>query len=160
MVLAQESLFYPELVLVILRKAEIEDSDLLLAWRNDEATRTNSLDSAPVHPDEHARWLDLTLRSPERTLLIIEESGIPAGTVRIDSLPDRTTELSWTIAPEWRGKGIGKRAVRQVIDEHPDCVFVAQIKTTNTASIRIAEYAGFRFQREENGVRFFSTHRR
>lgn len=47
-----------------------------------------------------------------------------------------------------------------VIDEHPDWVFLAQIKTTNTASIRIAEYAGFRFQREENGVWFFSTYRR
>lgn len=141
-----------------LRKAGIEDSDLLLAWRNDEGTRKNSLNSALVQDDEHARWLDHTLRSPDRSLLIIEDEGTPVGTVRIDSLPDGQKELSWTIAPERRGRGIAKQAVKQVIDEHPDWVFVAQIKAANAASIRIAEDAGFRFQRKEGGVLFFTTH--
>lgn len=145
---------------VILRNAGIEDSDLLLAWRNDEATRMNSLNSAPVPADEHACWLDCTLRSADRSLFIVEESGIPVGTVRIDSLPNGQKDLSWTIAPERRGSGIGKQAVKKAIDEHPDWVFVARIKASNTASIRIAERAGFRFQREENGVLFFSTYRK
>jgi RimJ/RimL family protein N-acetyltransferase len=148
----------PERVLVILRKAGIEDSDLLLAWRNDEETRMNSLHSAPIQADEHARWLDRSLRSTDRSLFIVEESGMPVGTVRIDALPDGQKELSWTIAPERRGTGIGKQAVKKAIDEHPDWVFVARIKRTNNASIKIAEHAGLRFQREENEVLLFSTY--
>ena len=143
--------------MIILRKAAIEDSDLLLAWRNDEATRRNSLNSAPIPADEHARWLDRSLHSTDRILFIVENAGIPIGTVRIDSLLDGRKELSWTIAPEFRGTGIGKLAVKKTINEHPDWRFVARIKGTNAASIKIAEYAGFRFQREENGVLLFST---
>lgn len=146
--------------MVILRKAGVEDSDLLLAWRNDEATRMNSLNSTPIHADEHAHWLDRSLRSTDRSIFIVEESGIPIGTVRIDSLPDGQRDLSWTIAPERRGRGIGKQVVKKAVDEHPDWVFVARIKSTNTASIKIAEHAGFRLQREENGVLLFSTYRR
>jgi RimJ/RimL family protein N-acetyltransferase len=146
--------------MLLLRKARSADSDLLLAWRNDEATRMNSLNSAPVRADEHARWLEHSLCSADRSLFIIEESGMPVGTVRIDSLPDGQKDLSWTIAPERRGSGIGKQAVQKAIDEHPDWVFVARIKTTNAASIRIAEHAGFHLRREENGVLFFSTYRR
>ena len=62
------------------------------------------------------------------------------------------------IAPERRGTGIGKQAVKKAIDEHPDWVFVARIKRTNNASIKIAEHAGLRFQREENEVLLFSTY--
>jgi RimJ/RimL family protein N-acetyltransferase len=159
-VLAREDYSYPERVLVILRKAGIEDSDLLFAWRNDEATRLNSLNSAPVKAEEHARWLGRSLRSTDRSLFIVEESGIPVGTVRIDSLPDGQKDLSWTIAPERRRTGIGKQAVQKAVDAHPDWDFVARIKSTNAASIKIAEHAGFRFQREENGVLFFRTYRR
>ncbi|HEY2470552.1 MAG TPA: GNAT family N-acetyltransferase [Terracidiphilus sp.] len=148
-----------ERVSMLLRKAGIADSEILLAWRNDEATRMNSLNSAIVQFDEHARWLDRALRSTDRSLFIVEEFGIPVGTLRIDSLPDGKKDLSWTIAPERRGTGIAKRAVKQVVDEHPDWVFVAQIKPANTASIRIAENAGFRLQREENGVLFFTSYR-
>lgn len=158
MILARKDWSCWEHLLVTLRKAAIEDSDLLLAWRNDETTRLNSLNSAPVHSQEHARWLDRSLRSTDRSLFIIEESGVPVGTVRIDSLPGGQKDLSWTIAPERRGTGIGKQAVRQVIEKYPAWVFVARIKTTNTASIKIAKHAGFRFQREENGVLHFSTY--
>lgn len=144
---------------MILRKAGIEDSDLLLAWRNDEATRLSSFNSAPVRAEEHTHWLERSLRCAGRSLFIVEESGIPVGTVRIDALPNGQKDLSWTIAPERRGAGIGREAVKKAIDEHPEWVFVARIKTTNMASIKIAEHAGFRLQREENGVLFFSTHR-
>ena len=143
--------------MVILRKARSEDSDLLQAWRNDEATRRNSLNSETIPADEHARWLDRSLGNTDRILFIVEDAGTPVGTVRIDSLPDGRKELSWTIAPEFRGTGIGKQAVKKAIDEHPDWVFVARIKGTNTASIKIAEHAGYWFQREENGVLLFST---
>lgn len=145
--------------MVILRKAVMEDSDLLLMWRNDESTRMNSLNPAPVQADEHALWLDHSLRSADRSLFIVEEFGIAVGTVRIDSLSDGRKDLSWTIAPERRGTGLGKRAVKKIIEEHPDWIFVARIKARNLASIRIAEYAGLRLQREESGVLVFSTYR-
>lgn len=142
---------------MILRKATIEDSALLLQWRNDEITRTNSLNPDLVTAENHARWLKHSLETPGRILLIIEQTGVPVGTLRIDSLNDGKKELSWTIAPEHRSAGIGKRAVRTIVEKHPDWIFVARIKSSNRASIRIAEGAGFHFQREEDGVQFFST---
>jgi RimJ/RimL family protein N-acetyltransferase len=104
--------------------------------------------------------MEHALRSADRSLFIVEESGTPVGTVRIDSLPDGQKDLSWTIAPERRGTGIGKQAVKKALDEHPDCAFVARIKATNSASVKIAEHAGFHLRREEDGVLFFSTYSR
>lgn len=124
------------------RKATIEDARRLFEWRNDPDTRANSLNTAPIKWDMHTEWLSKSLANPNRILLIAEDNGTQVGTVRIDIHENGEHELSWTVAPEARGKGIGKRMVRDAAIAYGKPL-MAQIKNGHRASEKVAEYAGF-----------------
>lgn len=83
-------------------------------------------------------------------LFIAEESGHPVGTVRLDC-GDRDCELSWTVAPAFRGKGKGKELVAKA-SGLTDLPLTARILEKNEASMRIAKSAGFTLVKTENGV--------
>ena len=132
------------------RPAMIQDADLFLGWRNDPKTRQMSHNTSEVLRDEHIAWLTKILHDANRKLFIAEEDGVPVGTVRAD-YSDGVCELSWTVAPSSRGGGVGKRMIAQFASQISDPVR-AEIKVENYASIRIAEYAGMKFERENEGV--------
>jgi RimJ/RimL family protein N-acetyltransferase len=135
-----------------LRPATAADAALLLEWRNDETTRHASHNTAAVTPEDHARWFDALLRNPSRRLFIAEDHGEPVGSVRADRDPDGAChELSWTVAPSARGRGVGVRMVQLLLAEVSGQVR-AEVKPGNPASVRIAEAAGLRFDAERNGV--------
>ena len=134
---------------VRLRPATIADAELLFVWRNDPQTRAQSLQQLPVAWESHLTWLQASLRNPNRQLYIAEgivqdASGQPLilGTVRADKL-DEEYELSWTVAPEQRGKGWGKKMVAALIAALPAGVtYQAVVLNTNPASERIAAGLG------------------
>jgi len=135
---------------VILRPATFQDAALLLAWRNDPETRAASHNTSELMKDEHLAWLKNTLNDASKKLFIAEENGLPVGTVRADR-EDGIHELSWTVAPNERGHGIGKEMLLMMIRELAEPVR-AEIKVWNKAAIRMAEHAGMKYEREENGV--------
>ncbi len=134
-----------------LRRATIDDADLLLAWRNDAATRANSVHGEIVALADHLRWLVATLQNPKRKLLIAEEGGVSVGTVRVDMNDDGVQELSWTVAPEARGKGVGKAMVALAVAPLRGSI-AAVIKAGNTASLRIVQILGFTLHHERGGL--------
>ena len=86
-----------------------------------------------------------------RRLLIAEESGVPIGTIRAD-YSDGMFELSWTVAPNARGRGVGKIMVALLASQIVEPIR-AEVYAGNEASMRIAEYAGMLYDREEeNGL--------
>lgn len=127
------------------RPASLEDADLLLDWRNDEVTRQNSLDHRPVQRAEHQRWLSDSLTSGRRRILIFEEDGQPCGVLRGDALGDAplVTELSWTVAPKHRGRGIGRRMLTLALAEFAG-ILIARILASNGSSLAMAHAVGFR----------------
>ena len=133
-----------------LRAATQEDTDLLLAWRNDFQTRMASQHTTEVRREDHYEWLEGLLRDDSRILMVAEEAGIPVGTVRAD-LKNGVYELSWTVAPSARGRGVGKAMVALFLSRLSGVV-CARVKKDNRASARIAEFAGMRLVSEERGV--------
>jgi RimJ/RimL family protein N-acetyltransferase len=123
-----------------LRPATMEDATVLLEWRNDPETRRSSQDADVITLDSHRMWLAGVLQNPARKLLIAENGSTPVGTVRIDH-HDTGCELSWTVAPEHRGKGCGKKMVAAAVLLCSGAVF-AKIKADNAASIAIARHIG------------------
>ena len=117
-----------------IRPARMSDAELLFQWRNDPLTRAMSRNDAPVPWDTHISWLAGRLARSEPHLYIAE-SSVPVGTFRLDG-----DEVSYTVAPEARGKGIGLAML--CIANEMFGPLRAEIYERNTVSIRIAQKAG------------------
>lgn len=131
---------------VRLRPASHDDSRVLLEWRNDAQTREASWSTAPVAVAEHAAWIERTLASSSRRLLIAEVDGRPVGQVRLDLDGDGLAEISLTVAPEVRGKSLAApmlRAADAVALSWGITSLRAQIKASNERSLRAFKAAGY-----------------
>ncbi len=135
---------------ISLRAAAMDDADMLLEWRNDPGARKASHNTAEVQRIEHISWLSQTLSNPNRRLYVAEEYGVPVGTIRAD-FADGVWELSWTVSPKARGRGVAKHMVAEMANQISEPIR-AEVKIGNIASARIAEYAGMEFERETGGV--------
>ncbi|TSC60935.1 MAG: N-acetyltransferase GCN5 [Parcubacteria group bacterium Gr01-1014_107] len=135
---------------ITFRRATLEDAKRLLEWRNDPETRRQSINTDEVTWDAHIKWLEKSLANPSRTLLIAMLGEEPVGTVRLDSGEPRS-EISWTVAPSARGRGLGTRIVEEALKifNRP---LRARIKPGNPASIKIAERVGFKKDSQGRGI--------
>jgi RimJ/RimL family protein N-acetyltransferase len=135
------------------RIATIADADLLFQWRNDPETREQIHNTDVLKYDDHVAWLKASLLNPQREIRIAELSGVPVGTIRLDKAGN-ACELSWTVAPQARGSGIGKAILKTTLD-NLNMPARAEIKSGNEASKRMVEYAGMTLEREENGTLYY-----
>ena len=138
-----------------LRRATAGDARLLYDWRNDPATRDNSLSHEPVAWEAHLKWLGRCLTDSSRALYVAETSGNVVGTVRSD-FDGKSYELSWTVAPEQRGKGLGLGMVRALIATLPvEAYYQATVLRGNEASHRIAQAVGMKVvECSGSGIRY------
>jgi RimJ/RimL family protein N-acetyltransferase len=140
---------------VRLRPATAADADLLLAWRNDPATRAASFGSEEIPRDAHLRWLARKLEDENCALLVIEIAGAPVGQLRLERDGD-TAEVHIALAPAARGRSIGRHALRTAVAEARSLLGVsritANVKPENEASLRAFEAAGFRVVTRDAGV--------
>lgn len=123
-----------------LRLATLDDAPALFEWRNDYETRSASINTDEVPWPDHIAWLTRSLQSRERKIYIAEQDGAPVGTIRLDTSDDGV-ELSWTVAPRARGRGMAKEMIRRAIGIAGPCK--AAIKAENIASQKAAASAGF-----------------
>lgn len=142
-----------------LRPLVLADGEDLLVWRNDPVTRANSLDTAPVERERHFDWLHHALADPERLLLMAERDGGRLGMVRFDTCRKGEWRVSISIAPEARGRGIGRvllaLAIQRLERLRGRGVLVAEIRAANDPSRRIFAACGFCQVDEENGVLYY-----
>ena len=106
--------------------------------------------------DEHLAWLKNTLNDENKKFFIAEENGLPVGTVRADR-EYGIHELSWTVAPNERGHGIGKEMLLMMIREFAEPIR-AEIKAWNKATIRIAEHIGMKYDGQKKGILYYSMY--
>ena len=129
-----------------LRQANIEDAKDLWEWRNDSETRANSRTTAPVAWNEHLAWLTRRIADPSTELLIGECGGLPVGTVRFDQLDDGMREISITLAPLARGKGLGATLLKvacRYVNQFEAAAVLARVRETNLRSLAIFKKTGF-----------------
>lgn len=130
---------------ITLRRATQSDEKILFDWRNDEETRRQSLTTTSVEWEGHVAWLEKSLQNPDRILVIAEITGEPIGTCRADLRDDGFTEISYTIAPSSRGKGLSKPMVMQFVQEFLEGKqLVATVKGDNKSSESVVRALGMK----------------
>lgn len=115
------------------RPATRDDAHRLFCWRNDPLTRSMFRSSDLVEWDQHLRWLERRLDGAPN-LFIFEWCGVPVGTFRLDD-----DEISYTIAPEHRERGLATAMLKMVRRDFGP--LRAMIFPRNVASIRAAQSA-------------------
>ena len=129
-----------------LRRATIDDADILLSLRNDDETRQASFSQDVVSRDEHLAWLAERLAPMHaESVWMVDDSDVAVGSGRIRVINDAFAEISIVIDPAFRNKGRGRQAICllsktvQQMQRTP----VAFVRTENARSIRAFSAAGF-----------------
>lgn len=134
---------------ITLRRATAADSEFLYTLRNDEEVRRNSFQTEPVARDTHESWLRHVLADENRQLFIAEnmETGEPVGQLRLDDEGERGYEISYSVAPAFRGQRAGTIMIgvlMQMLTSAAGSTRVfAQVKPENVASQAIFLHNGF-----------------
>ena len=130
----------------MLFKPSNTDIEFIVSVRNDPETRKNS------RRQHELTWLDL-IDAPNggiRETLVAKQDATNVGYVHLDR-KDGCCELSWVVAPAYRGNGIGTKMVREAISI-AGCPVVAEIRPDNAPSILIAERCGFHLSAIHDGL--------
>jgi RimJ/RimL family protein N-acetyltransferase len=127
---------------VELRRATLEDAEMLWLWRNDADARAQSRTSEPIMWADHVRWLTSLLADPNRQLFMAEQGDTAVGTVRFDPV-DGGHELSITVAPDGRGSGTGRAILTAACSSVRTAAVYAVVRNDNEPSRRLFESCGF-----------------
>jgi UDP-2,4-diacetamido-2,4,6-trideoxy-beta-L-altropyranose hydrolase len=129
------------------RRVEPRDCRLLWEWANDPETRAASFNSERISWTEHRSWFSHNLDDPDCLLLMIEhEKAGPIATVRFHPHGDFASEISLTISPEWRARGLAayvlEKSVAVAFERRFQSVH-AFVKPGNKSSRHAFQRAGF-----------------
>jgi methionyl-tRNA formyltransferase len=135
------------------RRAGFGDCALLFKWANDPLTRENAHNKEPIQYENHVAWLRNKLDSLDNWIFIVLGDNLPVALLRLDK-KENDVLLTYSVAPESRGKGIGKEAISMLPEiikkENIQCHrIIADVYKTNTASNKIFLSAGYHMK--ENG---------
>jgi RimJ/RimL family protein N-acetyltransferase len=126
-----------------LRSAVAADCATIFRWANDPDTRANSFSPDAIAWDDHRRWFDEILGDPARQLHIILASGEAIGQARFEPCGEGEAEMSVSLAPEWRGRGLAAAVIRLVTAAAGAEVVHAYVKPGNETSRRAFLRAGY-----------------
>ena len=136
---------------IYLRPMQVEDTDLILSWRNADIVKKNFIYQKDLTREQHLNWIHEKVEKGEVIQFIVcdKETDKPLGSTYLQHFEREHHKAEWGIflAEEACGKGIGSQAAEltkkyafEVCKLHK--VF-GRILAFNEASIRIQQKAGF-----------------
>ncbi len=135
------------------RQACPEDAEMLWTWANDPVVRANSFNTEPIAFESHKEWLAQKLASSGTRLWVLEIEGSPVAQIRYDLISGEMAEISFLVAPDCRGGGLGTRLLTLTAGMACRELGARRLRgvtfSDNTASIRAFGKAGFRSMGEE-----------
>ena len=133
---------------LIARHAEAADAALLLDWANDPATRRNSFNTELISWETHCRWFSARLYDSAACsfYIIATTDGAEVGQVRFEKEP-RAWEIHYSMAPVFRGRGLGQSlleaAIQRLCSERDVPLIRGRVRCDNVPSRRLFERLGF-----------------
>ena len=136
--------------MLTIRQAAFDDLGQITEIYNDAIEKTTAtFDTEPKTPEEQERWFaEHDARHP---VLIAEQDDLFVGWTSLSQWSDRcaysdTAEISLYIKEECRGKGIGKKLMKTIIQEGQKTglhTVIARIADSNDISIELCKSFGF-----------------
>ena len=137
---------------VTIREASIEDCRQIWLLSNNREVRENSFNTEPIEFENHILWYKEKLISPDTAFYVLDVYGVVGGQIRYVKKGD-AAEISFSVAPAFRGKKLGKALIERTMDKACDKLSVDRVlgvvKSFNHASIHIFLNAGFKKVRDE-----------
>jgi UDP-2,4-diacetamido-2,4,6-trideoxy-beta-L-altropyranose hydrolase len=138
------------------KKAHREDVDILFKWINDPEVRSQSLSANNITYEEHVTWFSKKIADRNCYLYIAYKNDIPVGMLRFDLHGDEVL-INYLVDKFQRGKGIGNSIIKNGVTQflNDSCfkgTIKAVVKSSNTASLKIFEKAGFKKDDEAPGI--------
>jgi RimJ/RimL family protein N-acetyltransferase len=128
----------------ILRKAELNDIQLLFTWANDSEVRLQAFHQEPIVWEKHEAWFTRKMASPDTEIYILEKDSIPVGQIRFDfDALENGWVIDYSVEHGSRGKGIGKLLVSSGISMLNKKPVIALVKNANLPSAKIFEQLDF-----------------
>lgn len=129
------------------RRACFQDAELLWQWANDPSVRANSFHPEAIPLDEHIEWYKGKLTSPDTRIWLLELNEVPVAQIRYDRVRADTAEIDFSVVPDYRGRGLGARALILTSDMAYRELGVKRLKgvvlNSNEASVRAFTKADF-----------------
>lgn len=137
---------------VSLRPITLEDTDLIVAWRNSERVRRNFIYQAPFTREGHENWMRTKVASGEVVQFIIceRETGRPVGSVYFRDIDPANKKAEYGIfigEADCAGKGLGSETARLAVAYARDVLklhkLMLRVFADNTAAVKSYQNAGF-----------------
>jgi RimJ/RimL family protein N-acetyltransferase len=136
---------------VCLREAVMEDVELLYTWVTEKTVRENSIDQRLISWENHLSWFKNKMADTTSRIYILETTinQYPLGQIRID-LNDEFWSIDYSIDVRFRGTGLGREIIKQLIQKYPRYNYRAIVKNHNVASSKVFYSLGFTEMKSEN----------
>ena len=134
----------------------MDDAVLLLKWRNDPLTRSMSLTTDEIDWETHIDWFKGKISCDNSDIYVVHHKDLPIASIRCEQ-KDGYSEISWVMAPEHRGRGLGKQMLHKFVRHHKN-KYLATIRIENIASQKICTFAGFNNFTNEGGFLHYKNY--
>lgn len=129
---------------LVLRPSHPTDLAITFRWANDAHSRQNSFNRPLISAESHMEWFE-SLADRHSQLLIGEINNVPVGQVRLDPVDSNTLTLSFSIDPNFRGRGFSKKLIRELVEKRDKTKRIrAEVSLGNTPSTRALMSSGFK----------------
>lgn len=136
----------PSVKLVPLETLDRQVTELLRLWRNN--AREWFIDSALIAEAQHHEWLVRYLESGDEVMWVVQQDGVPCGTLSLSAITLTTAELGNTLLVPWRQRcGIMAACVHAVL-AHAWAANLYGVTLSvlphNDAALKLYERCGFK----------------
>ncbi|MDE7274360.1 MAG: GNAT family N-acetyltransferase [Lachnospiraceae bacterium] len=137
---------------IYLRPITVEDTEMVVRWRNLPVVVKNFIYRKPVSCEDHENWLKNKVFKGlvHQFIVCRNEDDMPLGSIYLQNFEEENKKAEWGIylgEEQAYGKGIGTEAAKLVLDYAFTTLgmhkVVSRVLERNKASIRMNEKAGY-----------------